>query len=109
MTRAKVYEHIPGAPIGAEGYVEYKCRCPECRDAYHALGETPRERRRNGPTPSWVHGTWNGYSNYGCTCERCSEANRAKYGQGEAWRRVNRAELNRKQRLRRYAAKTSQA
>lgn len=90
--------HVHGAPVGPEGYVHYKCRCPECSQAYRALGVTPRERRLAGPTPSHVHGTWNGYSNYGCRCEKCLEACRAKYEYGMAWRKANRASLRQKKR-----------
>ena len=97
--------HISGAPIGAVGYVEFKCRCPQCTAQYLALGANPRERRRNGPTPSWVHGTWNGYSNYACDCDRCLQACREKYTYSEAWRAANRSKVNRDQRIRRAAAK----
>lgn len=90
--------HIPGAPQGALGWVEYKCRCPECKTAYQALGATPRERRINGPTPTRVHGTWGGYSNYGCRCAKCLEACREKYEYGAAWRQANRDHKNEKQR-----------
>lgn len=81
-------DHIPGVPVGALGWVEYKCRCPECRAGYRALGETARERRRNGPTPSWVHGTWNGYTNYGCDCSQCLAASSARNDYARAHRMV---------------------
>lgn len=93
--------HVPGSPVGPEGYVHFKCRCPECSAAYQALGDSPRQRRLNGPTPIHVHGTWNGYSNYGCRCDRCLEACRAKYGYGVAWRKANRGYLrDRKRKIR---------
>jgi uncharacterized C2H2 Zn-finger protein len=66
-----------------------------------ALGKTARERRINGPKPVHVHGTWNGYNNWGCRCDKCLEACRSTYDYAAAWRRVNRAELNDKQRERR--------
>lgn len=91
-------EHIAGAPVGALGWVEFKCRCDNCRAAYHALGSTPRERRLNGPTPSRAHGTWGGYSNYGCRCAKCLQACREKYEYGTAWRRANRELKNERQR-----------
>lgn len=91
-------EHVPGTPIGVIAYVEHKCRCPDCKAAYQALGSTPRERRINGPTPTWVHGTWGGYSNYACRCPQCMEACREKYDYGAAWRRANREHKNAKQR-----------
>jgi hypothetical protein len=91
-------DHVSGAPVGAIGWVEFKCRCPDCKDAYHALGATPRERRINGPTPSWVHGTWGGYSNYSCRCAQCLQACREKYEYGTAWRRANRELKNERQR-----------
>lgn len=94
-------EHLPTAPIGAEGWVLYSCRCDECRKAYYALGETPRERRRNGPTPPKVHGTWNGYSNYGCRCQACLDACRETYDYAAGWRKANRVHLNQAQRARR--------
>lgn len=86
----------------------FKCRCMECRDAYLALGDNPRERRRNGPTPPHVHGTWNGYSNYACRCDACTEACRRQYAKGAAWARVNREFLSEKQRIRRAKAKGRQ-
>lgn len=93
-------EHVRGAPVGAEGYVHYRCRCDDCKTAYAALGENARERRLRGPTPIHVHGTWNGYSNYGCRCDKCLEACRAKYPYGAAWRAANRADLRLKKRER---------
>lgn len=94
-------KHKVTAPTGAEGWVIYKCRCDECAFAYQALGATPRERRRNGPTPPRVHGTWNGYSNYGCRCEACLDACRETYDYAAGWRKANREYLNRQQRARR--------
>lgn len=93
--------HIETAPVGAEGWVLYGCKCEDCKAAYYALGANPRERRRNGPTPPKVHGTWNGYSNYSCRCEACLEACRETYAYAAGWRRANRAELNHSQRMRR--------
>jgi len=78
--------HVNGAPVGVNGYVHHRCRCPHCRGAYEALGKTPRERRIKAPNPEHVHGTWNGYSNYGCRCSRCLEACREKYDYARAWR-----------------------
>lgn len=94
------------------------CRCDKCVTAmraywnrkYHESVERAaakaraehqkelRKRRRQGPIPAQVHGTWNGYTNYGCKCELCLEACRARYPQGKAWRDANREELNRKRR-----------
>lgn len=92
-------EHVKGAPVGPEGYVHFDCRCEDCKAGYMALGSTPRERRRNGPTPAHVHGTWNGYSNYGCKCDRCLQACRdTTKDYGVAWRRANRPALRARRR-----------
>ncbi len=94
-------EHKITIPIGVEGYVIYGCHCPVCKDAYYALGATPRERRRKSPfKPPHVHGTWNGYSNWACPCDLCLSACRKTTSEyGQAWRQANR-EKRRVQRLR---------
>jgi hypothetical protein len=98
-------EHVHGAPVGAEGYVYYGCRCEQCKASYMALGDNPRQRRLNGPTPVHVHGTWNGYSNYGCRCDKCLGACREKYEYGIAWRKSNRGYLRDQKRKRRAEQK----
>lgn len=57
------------------GYINHKCRCPECREANRQ--EVAKARRRRfltvtGDDPR--HGTDNYYANYGCRCTACVAA-----------------------------------
>ena len=108
--RMATVDHIKGAPIGAEGWVLHGCKCPDCRDAYYAFGDTPRERRRNCPVkPLNIHGTWNGANNYACKCDRCLGAIRARYAENAAYRKANRMALQKKQRDLRRARRSGEA
>lgn len=63
-------EELPHVKHGASCYVNYKCRCPVCKEGVRQK----RQERWDNPTPKSVHGTANGYMNYGCRCARCTEA-----------------------------------
>jgi hypothetical protein len=60
------------------GYVDWFCRCEECRDAardYRRKRLRKIQRRiRDGDDPT-PHGTINGYVNYRCRCADCVQAN----------------------------------
>lgn len=54
------------------GYINWNCRCDQCRAANADLREW---RRKQGLAPDDPkHGTENGYSNWGCKCQRCRAA-----------------------------------
>lgn len=100
------------------GYNNHHCRCEPCTKAKRdynndyrkrknaeakaanrkTQAQEARLRRRKGPIPGHVHGSWNGYSNYGCKCDRCLEACRARYPKSKEWRDANREYLNEYQR-----------
>lgn len=56
-------------------YVNFKCRCDRCTEAWRAYMEG--RRRANGikPHPEHAHGTRLMYAADGCRCEECLAAN----------------------------------
>lgn len=89
--------HNTAFPKGVSGYRK-GCRCDECKQAERERWQRSRDRRRNGPVPEHVHGTWNGYSNYGCKCLDCLEACRAQYEKAAEYRAANRDKISERRR-----------
>lgn len=60
-------------------YVNYGCRCDECKTAGAVYRKAWMERVKGSPdTP---HGTLNGYCNYSCRCDECRAAMAAYHRQ----------------------------
>lgn len=55
-----------------KGYLDYGCRCDDCRQAEHAYRQSLRQRGL--PLDDPRHGTENGYNHYGCRCDLCRTA-----------------------------------
>lgn len=56
------------------GYLNYLCRCDECKAANREYQKQQVKDRRARETPEHVHGTASGYTNYGCRCDLCKGA-----------------------------------
>lgn len=65
------------------GYVNRKCRCPDCREANRLECRSRWARRKADRVNiggrlvsplSYVHGTANGYGNHSCRCPECTAA-----------------------------------
>jgi hypothetical protein len=62
---------------GYSGYTNYRCRCPECREANRVHVAKRRTERRlllaKDPTLA-PHGMDSTYLNWGCRCSDCRSA-----------------------------------
>lgn len=58
-------------------YVNHKCRCDKCREAWRVYSAKRKaERALQSKDPSDIrHGTYMFYTNHGCRCEYCIAAN----------------------------------
>jgi hypothetical protein len=68
------YEMGPPAHVHGtyNGYMEWGCRCRECKDAnrdYHTAQTRKRSSGVLGPPPR--HGTITSYQSWGCRCDEC--------------------------------------
>lgn len=59
------------------GYVNLKCRCPDCRKAWAERARALRREHELREPP--VHGRSSSYLNWRCKCEDCTRANRFKH------------------------------
>jgi hypothetical protein len=68
-------------------YVNYGCRCAECRAANAA--RQADARRRRAATGSMRHGKVSTYDNYLCRCAKCYAAKSAENAAARAQRKAN--------------------
>lgn len=59
---------------GLNGYVNFGCRCVECRAANAARTAYGRRARGNLLVDDPRHGTTNAYNNFSCRCDACRSA-----------------------------------
>jgi hypothetical protein len=57
-------------PHGYNGYVNYFCRCDECRAGWASYTAIAREKRTKKPFDQIPHGA-SGYANHKCRCDIC--------------------------------------
>lgn len=104
--RSRTAPPPPGDPRHGRRYLytNYHCRCPLCTEANRvgcAEAKARRAQRTLAPDDP-RHGDASTYSNWGCRCKPCTDAQteRCKPYQRK-WYRLNRVEINEKQRERR--------
>lgn len=51
-------------------YINNKCRCPLCKEAWREYSEKRRQERREGMGKPTKHNR-NTYTNWGCRCSKC--------------------------------------
>jgi hypothetical protein len=62
----------PGDPRhGENGYANYSCRCPVCKEGRRLV---IRERAARLAPDDPRHGSASTYANHGCRCDACTEA-----------------------------------
>lgn len=82
FVRAKRMERTAQREAGAvqvkhgtqNAYLNYGCRCDDCKEAQREASKKQAARRKARETPGHVHGTASGYTNYRCRCDLCKGA-----------------------------------